>query len=125
MDGAFRAQIVQIFEQGSKFEAWLTKVKIWTAEDFGLLCSEERQVDEEIIKPAKADGVPAEIKDKVNILKLWKACRKEDDTLATSGLSVLTDFEKGLPERTRKTCEQLFSDCHGYALPPGRRLVGT
>ena len=66
-----------------------------------------------------------EIKDKVNVKKLWKACRKDDDTVAASGLSDLTEFDKGLPERTRKSCEQLFLNKHGYALPPGRRLVET
>ena len=30
-----------------------------------------------------------------------------------------------MPERTRKSCEQLFLNKHGYALPPGRKLVGT
>ena len=50
---------------------------------------------------------------------------KDDDTVAASGLSDLTEFDKGLPERTRKSCEQLFLNKHGYALPPGRRLVGT
>ena len=82
-------------------------------------------MDEEIVKPAAADGVPMEIKDKVNVKKLWKACRKDDDTVAASGLSDLTEFDRGLPERTRKSCEQLFLNKHGYALPPGRRLVGT
>ena len=125
MDGAFKAQVVNVFEADSQFEAWLVKVKIWTAEDFALMCSEERLVDEEIVKPAKADGVPMEIKDKVNVKKLWKTCRKDDDTVAASGLSDLTEFDKGLPERTRKSCEQLFLNSHGYALPPGRRLVGT
>ena len=63
-----------------------------------------------------ADGVPMEIKDKVNVKKLWKACRKDDDTVAASGMSDLTEFDKGLPERTRKSCEQLFVNKHGYAL---------
>ena len=124
MDSAFKAQVVNIFGADSKFEAWLTKVKIWTAEDFAVTCSEERLVDD-IVKPAAADGVPREIKDKVNVKKLWKACRKDDDTVAASGLSDLTEFDKGLPERRRKSCEQLFLNKHGYALPPGRRLVGT
>ena len=106
-------------------EDWLLKIQIFTAEDYALMCSEERQIDEEIVKPAKADGVPMDIKDKVNAKKLWKLCRKEDDSLESSGLADLTEFEKGLPDRTRKTCEQLFLDHHGYALPPGRRLVGT
>ena len=125
MEGAFGAQVVGIFEAESKFEAWLGRNKIWTAEEFALICSEERLVDEEILKPAAADGVPMEIKDKINIKKLWKACRKDDDTVTASGLSDLTEFDKGLPERTRKSCEQLFLNKHGYALPPGRRLVGT
>ena len=76
MDSAFKAQVVNIFGADSKFEAWLAKVKIWTAEDFALIRSEERLVDDEIVKPAAADGVPVEIKDKVNVKKLWKACRK-------------------------------------------------
>ena len=112
MDSPFKAQVVNIFEADSKFEAWLVKVKIWTAEDFALTCSEERLVDEEIV------GDPMEIKDKVNVKKLWKACRKDDDTVAASGLSDLTEFDKGLPERSRKWCEQLF-------LNKRRRLVGT
>ena len=102
MEGAFKAQLVSIFGPGSKFELWLTKISIQTAEDFALITSEERLVDEEITKPAKADGVPMEIKDKVNVKKLWKACRKEDDTTASSGQSDLTEFDKGLPDRTRK-----------------------
>ena len=68
--------------------------------------------------PTTSSAPPQEI-------KLWKACRKDDDTVAASGLSDLTEFEKGLPERTRKSCEQLFLNRHGYALPPERRLVGT
>ena len=123
MDSAFKAQVVNIFEADSKFEAWLAKVKIWTAEEFALTCSEERLVDDEIVKPAAADGVPMEIKDKVNVKKLWKACRKDDDTVAASGLSDLTEFDKGLPERTRKSCEQLFLNEHGYALPPEKAGV--
>ena len=55
MEGAFRAQVVGIFEAESKFEAWLERNKIWTAEDFALICSEERLVDEEILKPAAAE----------------------------------------------------------------------
>ena len=125
MEGAFRALVVSIFEADSKFEAWLGWNKIWTAEDFALICSEERLVDEEVLKPAAAEGVPMEIKDKINIKKLWKACRKDDNTVAASGLSDLTEFDKGLPERTRKLCEQRFLNKHGYALPPGRRLVET
>ena len=77
MEDAFRAQVVSIFEADSKFEAWLGRNKIWTAEDFALICSEERLVDEEILKPAAADG-----RDKINIKKLWKACRKDDDVAA-------------------------------------------
>ena len=65
MDGAFKAQVVNIFEADSKFEAWLVKLKIWTAEDFALICSEERLLDLDTVKPAAADGVPMEIKDKV------------------------------------------------------------
>lgn len=125
MDSAFKSQMSTIFGEDSKFQVWLEKVKIYTAEDFSLMCSEERLVDEEIAKPALAAGVPMEIKDKVNAKKLWKACRRDDDTVASSGLADLTEFEKGLPERTRKSCEQLFLSKHGYALPPGRRLVGT
>ena len=45
--------------------------------------------------------------------------------MAASGQTDLTEFDKGLPERTRKSCEQLFLNKHGYALPLGRRLVGT
>ena len=125
MDGAFKAQLVSFFGPDTKFEAWLNNNRIQTAEDFALTTSEERLVDEEISKPAKADGVPMEIKDRVNVKKLWKACRKDDDTAASSGQSDLTEFDKGLPERTRKSCEQLFLNKHGYSLPPGRRLVGT
>ena len=125
MDSAFKVQVVKIFGEESKFEAWLNTVKIGTAEDFALMCAEEKAVDDEIIKPAKSDGVTMEIRDKVNIKKLWKACRKDDDTVAATGLADMTEFDKGLPERTRKSCEQLFLAKHGYALPPGRRLVGT
>ena len=35
-EGAFKAQVVNIFEADSKFEAWLAKNKIWNAEDFAL-----------------------------------------------------------------------------------------
>ena len=125
MEDAFKAQVVNIFEADSKFEASLARNKFLTAEDFALICSKERLVDEEFFKPAAADGVHLEIKDKINIKKLWKACRKDDDTVAASGLSNLTEFDKGFPERTRKSCVQLFLNKHGYALPPGRRLVGT
>ena len=125
VEGAFRALVVSIFEADSKFEALLGGNKIWTAEGFALICSEERLVDEEVLKPAAAEGVPMEIKDKINIKKLWKACRKDDNTVAASGLSDLTEFDKGLPERTRKLCEQRFLNENGYALPPGRRLVET
>ena len=125
MEGAFKAQLVGIFGADTKFEKWLETVGIQTAEDFSLITSEERLVDEEISKPAKTAGVPMEIKDKVNIRKLWKRCRIEDDTTASTGQSDLTEFDKGLPDKTRKTCEQLFLSKHGYPLPPGRRLVGT
>ena len=125
MDGAFLAQLVSIFGAGTKFEEWLNTVGIQTAEDFSLITSEERFVDDEISKPAKTWGVPMEIKDRVNIRKLWKRCRMEDDTTAATGQSDLTEFDKGLPDKTRKTCEQLFLTKHGYSLPPGRRLVGT
>ena len=67
MDGAFKAQLVSFFGPDTKFEAWLNNIRIQTAEDFALTTSEERLVDEEISKPAKADGVPMEIKDRVNV----------------------------------------------------------
>ena len=125
MESAFKAQVVNIFGADSKFEAWLVKVKIWTAEDFAIICSEKRLVDEEVVKPAAADGVPTKIKDTVNVRKLWKTCRKDDDTVVASGLSDLTEFDKGSPEHTRKLCEQLFVNKHGYALPPGRRTSAS
>ena len=112
MEGAFKAQLVSIFGADTKFEKWLETVGIQTAKDFSLITSKERLVaghdqaqraygdqDEEISKPAKAKGVPMEIK---------------DDTTASSGQSDLTEFDKGLPDKTRKSCEQLFLSKHGY-----------
>ena len=45
--------------------------------------------------------------------------------MAASGLSDVTEFDIGLSQRTSKLCEQLFLNKHGYALPPGRSMVGT
>ena len=49
---------------------------------------------------------------------------KADDT-AGHGHAENAESEEGLPEKARKSSEAAWLQKHGYALPPGRRLVST
>ena len=103
---------------------WLVAESILASEDFGMLASEEKEVEASIIAPAKAKGVHNDaLKHKIAFKKLWKMCRIEQD-LGT-GLADPVESESGLCEKARKSCEATWVQRHGFALAPGRRLVST
>ena len=59
---------------------WLVAESILASEDFGMLASEEKEVEASIIAPAKAKGVHSDaLKHKIAFKKLWKMCRVEQD----------------------------------------------
>ena len=43
---AFKAQVVGIFGEASKMEAWLQTIKIYTAEDSARMCTGEKLIDD-------------------------------------------------------------------------------
>ena len=103
---------------------WLISESILASEDFGMLASEEREVESSIIAPAKTKAVHADaLRHKIAFKKLWKLCRTEQDQ--GNGLADPVESESGLCEKARKSCEAAWVQKHGYALAPGRRLVST
>ena len=126
LEAAFAGLVSAAFgpADSPKVREWLLAESILSSEDFGMLASEEKEVDASIIAPAKAKAVPADaLKHKIVFKKLWKMCRKEQDQ--GNGLADPVESESGLCEKARKSCEAAWVQKHGYALAPGRRLVST
>ena len=121
----FKALVVQTLgEDAGKAIKWLTAEGLLSAEDFGLLATDEREVTDVVLPAAKAKGVPTEeLKHKVAFKKLWKLCRKEEVSYA--GLADSTEADTGLCDKTRKSCEGLWRGRHSFTLPAGRMLVST
>ena len=125
LEVSFEGLVISTFgaTDGPNVVKWLVSESILTAEDFGMLASEEREVESAIVAPAKAKAAHKdELRHKIAFKKLWKVCRTEDQSM---GLADPTESDSGLCEKTRKSCEAAWVKNHGYALAPGRRLVST
>ena len=59
---------------------------------------------------------------KVALRKLWKLARAEETT--DNRATDMAESAEGLPDKVRKSCDALWLEKHGYALMPGRKLVG-
>ena len=121
----FKTLITSTFgEDGEKVATWMSRECVLSAEDFSMLACEEKEVDASIIAPAKAAGVHEDaLKHRVAFKKLWRLCKADDS--ANHGQAENAESEEGLPEKARKSSEATWLQKHGYALPPGRRLVST
>ena len=124
LEPEFKQFIVELFGEESKMEGWLCKEGVLLADDFGLLVTEEKEVDIKILPAAKAGGVATEgLMDGVRIKKQWKVCRKEEKGIG--GLADAAESEVGLDEKVRKSCEGTWFKKHGFILAAGRMLVST
>ena len=125
LEAAFATMVSQTFgDQAEKIQLWLAGEGLLTAEDFGLLATDEKEATDVILPAAKAKGVNTdELKDKVAFKKLWKLCRKEDVSYA--GLADTTEADTGLCEKTRKSCEAQWRSHHNFMISPNRLLVST
>ena len=120
----FQTAFAGLEKEAEEFKSWLIKEKVFTAEEYGLMAANEEACQAEIIDPATTAGAfGGEICMKIRIKMLWKLCRCED--AKENKASDVAESQDGLPDKVRKSMDQLYLKQHGMALSPGRRLVST
>ena len=113
-------------EDAQKIIDWLSAEGVKSCEDFGLLATEEKEVATLIFPAANAAGIKTDkILTQIQFKKLWSACRKASIGSNSSGVNEEGESNTPLDEKTRKSCEALWVENHGYSLSAGRRLVLT
>jgi hypothetical protein len=103
---------------------WCATVPILDPEDIGLLCTEEREVEEKFI--ALVDPAIGSLSEKIACKKVWIACRALVDRtkLQKSGQSVSLS-EEAVCEEDLKDTLTAWRKRHHYPVPPARLLATT
>ena len=123
-------QLLEKFGVNGKVRAHLTRLKVNSLEDAGLLADEEKQVWESFCEPAglsKTD--PDDQAQKVPRKKLWLAGRKVAGAdCVTGGVTGAgdppTDDDAPLPPGTAETLQEVWFKCHNFHLNGSRLVTG-
>ena len=105
LEPTFKSMVEQTFGDANSSQVlkWLTDESICTAEEFGLLAADEKEVEGSILAPAKTGGVQTDpLRIKIAFEKLWKLCRSEE--AGTKQMTDTAESEEGLNDRIRKSC---------------------
>ena len=89
-----------------------------------LVCTKEELLDETLIAPAKAAGVPCDsLADNVCIKKVWALCREAFATGRHGHPASETEQEdQVLPDEVKRSLDGLWEACHGFVLDTFRLL---
>ena len=122
MDQELRRIVRRVCGEDSKLEEWLTSEGLTTVEDVALLAVDEAAVDRTVIPAAKAKGMPTEqLRDVVNVKKVWKACRTSMTGTTSGGTGF--DGDVPLPEGIKKECDSLWGQQHNFTIGACRLLI--
>ena len=108
----------------NQLSTFLEKEQLFGVDDVALVCTKEELLDETLIAPAKAAGVPCDsLAEKVCIKKVWALCR-EAFAMGRHGqpASQTEQDDQVLPDEVKRSLDGQWEACHGFVLNTFRLL---
>ena len=111
----------------NQLSIFLEKEQLFGVDDVALVCTKEALLDETLIAPAKAAGVPCDsLAEKVCIKKVWALCREAFATGRPGRPASQTEQEdQALPDEVKRSLDGQWEACHGFVLNTFRLLSET
>ena len=111
----------------NQLSIFLEKEQLFRVDDVALVCSKEELLNETLIAPAKAAGVPCDsFAEKVCIKKVWSLCREAFATGRHGQPASQTEQEdQTLPDEVKRSFDGQWEACHGFVLNTFRLLCGN
>ena len=111
----------------NQLSIFLEKEQLFGVDDVALVCSKEELLNETLIAPAKAAGVPCDsFAEKVCIKKVWSLCREAFATGRHGQPASQTEQEdQTLPDEVKLSLDWQWEACHGFVLNTFRLLSET
>ena len=111
----------------NQLSIFLEKEQLFGVDDVALVCTKEELLDETLIAPAKAAGVPCDsLAEKVCIKKVWALCREAFATGRHGQPASQTEQEdQALPDEVKRSLDGQWEACHGFVLNTFRLLSET
>ena len=102
----------------NQLSIFLEKEQLFGVDDVALVCTKEELLDETLIAPAKAGGVPCDsLAEKVCIKKVWALCREAFATGRHGQPASQTEQEdQALPDEVKRSLDGQWEVCHGFVL---------
>ena len=103
---------------------FLEKEQLCGVDDVALVCTKEELLDETLIAPAKAVGVPCDsLAEKVNFKKVWALFREAFATGRHGQPASQTEQDdQELPDEVNRSLDGQWEACHGFVLNTFRLL---
>ena len=109
-----------------QLSTFLEKEQLFDVDDVALVCTKEELLDETLIAPAKAAGVPCDyLAEKVCIKKVWALCREAFATGRGQPASQTEQDDQVLPDEVKRSLDGQWEACHGFVLNTFRLLSET
>ena len=111
----------------NQLSTFLEKEQLCGVGDVALVCTKEELLDETLIAPAKATGVPCDsLPEKVCIKKVWALCREAFATGRHGQPASQTEQDdQVLPDEVKRSLDGQWEACHGFVLNTFRLLSET
>ena len=111
----------------NQLSTFLEKEQLFGVDDVALVCTKEELLDETLVAPAKAAGVPCDsLAEKVCIKKVWALCREAFATGRSGQPASQTEQEdQVLPDEVKRTLDGQWKACHDFVLNTFRLLSET
>ena len=111
----------------NQLSTFLEKEQLFGVDDVALVCTKEELLDETLIAPAKAAGVPCDsLAEKVCIKKVWALCREAFATGRHGQPASQTEQDdQVLPDEVKRSLDGQWEACHGFVLNTFRLLSET
>ena len=117
-------KILQRARAPNQLSTFMEKEQLFGVDDVALVCTKEELLDETLIAPAKAAGVPCDsLAEKVCIKKVWALCREAFATGRHGQLASQTEQEdQVLPDEVKRSLDGQWEACHAFVLNTFRLL---
>ena len=111
----------------NQLSIFLEKEQLFGVDDVALVCTKEELLDETLIAPAIAGGVPCNsLAENVCIKKVWALCREAFATGRHGQPAFQTEQEdQTLPDEVKRSLDGQWEACHGFVLNTFRLLSET
>ena len=105
----------------------MEKEQLFGVDNVALVCTKEELLDETLIAPAIAGGVPCDsLAENECIKKVWALCREAFATGRHGQPAFQTEQEdQTLPDEVKRSLDGQWEACHGFVLNTFRLLSET